>query len=109
MSENNEIESAQIDEILKGITIPSPPQIMADLQMEMVMPDPDLSAMADLISKDAGLSGSVLKTVNSPFFGLRREIVSIKQAVTLLGIKTILNLVNAYFLRNEMSGENHHR
>jgi len=34
-----------IEKILKGITIPSPPQVVADLQMEMAMPDPDLNDM----------------------------------------------------------------
>lgn len=96
------IEPDQLDDILKGITIPSPPQVLADLQMDLVMPDPDLHAMAQTIAKDVGLSGSVLKTVNSPFLGLAEQVTSIQHAVSLLGISTIVNLVNAYYLRNEM-------
>lgn len=96
-----EIGTEEAQQILKGITIPSPPQIMADLQMEMAMPDPDLGAMADLISKDVGLAGSVLKAVNSPFFGLRKEVDSIRHAVNLLGIRSVVNVVNSYFLRTE--------
>lgn len=102
MTQSPEIKADQVDDILKGITIPSPPQVMADLQMELVMPEPDLAAMAGMISRDVGLAGSVLKTVNSPFFGMTREITSIGHAVNLLGINSIVNIVNAYFLRNEM-------
>lgn len=96
MTQATEIKAEQADDILKGISIPSPPQVMADLQMELVMPEPNLHAMANMISKDVGLAGSVLKTVNSPFFGMAREITSITHAVNLLGINSILNIVNAY-------------
>lgn len=97
-----DIRPEQFDDILKGITIPSPPQVLADLQMDLLQPDPDLHAMADTIRKDVGLAGSVLKTVNSPYFGLAREVSSVSHAVSLLGINTIVNLVNAYYVRNEM-------
>jgi HD-like signal output (HDOD) protein len=96
-----DIQPDQVADILKGISIPSPPQILADLQMELLLPEPDMGAMAAMIAKDVGLAGSVLKTVNSSFFGLARKVSSIAHAVSLLGINSILNLVNAYYLRNE--------
>lgn len=97
-----DIKPEQFDHILKGISIPSPPQVLADLQMDLLQPEPDLQAMAATISKDVGLAGSVLKTVNSSFFGLPRQVTSISHAVSLLGINIIVNLVNAYYVRNEM-------
>lgn len=57
MTDEQTLSQENIEKILKGITIPSPPQIIADLQMEMAMPDPDLNEMANMISKDPGLSG----------------------------------------------------
>jgi len=87
-----------VEKILKGIIIPSPPQIIADLQMEMAMPDPDLNDMARLISKDVGLSGSVLKTINSSFYG-GRGADSISHAVMMLGMSTVINIVNTLYLR----------
>lgn len=91
-----------IEKVLKGITIPSPPQVVADLQMEMAMPDPDLNEMADMISKDPGLAGGVLKILNSPFYG-NRDIASISKAVMMLGMNTIANIVNTLYLRDAMS------
>jgi len=101
----SELSAQQIDDILQGIQIPAQPQIMADLQMEQAMPDPDLKEIARLISKDVGISGYILKTVNSPFFGTSREILSINQAVVLLGMNTVINLVNTIALRNEMHND----
>ncbi|MCJ8170354.1 HDOD domain-containing protein [Pseudomonas sp. A3.4] len=85
--------------------MPPQPQIMVDLQMEQVMPDPDLRTIAKLISQDPGLSGALLKIVNSPFFGLANTISSIQQAVSLLGINLVVNLVNALSIKGEMSDE----
>lgn len=97
----HDIRPDQLEDILKGITIPSPPQVLADLQIELAMPDPDLRAMADRISTDVGLAGSVLKAVNSPLFGLRQPVASVQHAVNLLGIATVVSLVDAYYIRNE--------
>jgi len=92
----------QIDSILRGTTIPSPPQIIVDLQMEMAMPDPDLNAMSKLISGDAGLAGGVLKTINSGIYGGGAEITSISKAVMMLGMNTLMRIINTLSLRNEM-------
>ena len=98
-----ELSTEQIQQALLGISVPPQPQIMVDLQMEQYMPEPDLSAIATLISHDPGLSGALLKIVNSPYFGLANRIVSIKQAVNLLGCNTVINLINAQSIKGEMS------
>lgn len=102
MTDESNLSQDDIENILKGITIPSPPQIIADLQMEMAMPDPDLNEMASMISKDPGLAGGVLKTLNSPFYG-NRDIASISQAVMMLGMTTVANIVNTLYLRDTLS------
>ncbi len=43
------------------------------------------------IEADPGLTGQVLKFVNSSYFGFSREISSVKLAVTLVGARTIKN------------------
>ncbi|VVN48369.1 hypothetical protein PS862_03478 [Pseudomonas fluorescens] len=55
-----ELTTEQIRQSLQGISVPTQPQIMVDLQMEQYMPDPDLEVIAKLISQDPGLSGSPL-------------------------------------------------
>ena len=102
MSAESPLSQENVEDILKGITIPSPPQIIADLQMEMAMPDPDLNEMADMISKDPGLAGGVMKTLRSPAYG-NRDISSIPQAVMMLGMTTVANIVNTLYLRDNLS------
>jgi len=100
-----ELTDEQIHRVLQGISVPPQPQIMVDLQMEQVMPEPDLRNIARLISQDPGLSGALLKTVNSSFFGLTNRIASILQAVNLLGCNSVINLINAQSIKGELTDE----
>lgn len=100
-----ELTSDQIKHILQGIKIPPQPQILVDLQIEQIMPDPDMKQIARLISQDVGLSGTMLKFVNSPFFGLANKITSIEQAVSLLGLNSVINILNGLSIKGEMSDE----
>lgn len=102
---SQELSAEYIQQVLQGISVPPQPQIMVDLQMEQVMPNPDLRAIAKLISQDPGLSGALLKLVNSPFFGLANRIGSIQQAVNLLGCNSVINLINAQSIRGELTDE----
>ena len=100
-----ELSEGQIQEFLHGISVPPQPQIMVDLQMEQLMPEPDLKAIAKLIGQDPGLSGALLKIVNSPHFGLANRIASIQQAVNLLGCNSVINLINAQSIKGELTDE----
>ena len=51
-----ELSAEYIQQVLQGISVPPQPQIMVDLQMEQVMPSPDLRAIA----KEMGRSASTL-------------------------------------------------
>jgi HD-like signal output (HDOD) protein len=102
---SQELTAEQIQQVLQGISVPPQPQIMVDLQMEQYMPDPDLGVIAKLIAQDPGLSGALLKIVNSAHYGLVNKIASIQKAVNLLGIRSVVNLINAQSIKGEMSDE----
>lgn len=100
-----ELSAERIRALLQGISIPPQPQIMVDLQMEQLTGDCDIGRVTALISQDVGLSGSILKTVNSAFFGLKNKIASVQQACRLLGVESVVNIVNALSIRGELSDE----
>lgn len=85
--------------------IPPKPELLARFHQLMRADSPDLMKMSDLISHDVGLSAAVLKNINSAFFGLKRCVTDIKQAVVLLGTDKVANLISAYELRRTFSSE----
>ncbi len=56
---------------------------------EIHSPELDYKKLEDIIKRDLALSYKLLKYINSAFFGLTREIDSIKTALVLLGDKEI--------------------
>tara|TARA_R110001592_G_scaffold93981_2_gene272500 strand:+ start:15883 stop:16743 length:861 start_codon:yes stop_codon:yes gene_type:complete len=99
------IDEKLSQDILRGIVIPPCPQIVADIQLELAQPDPEIDVIADLINKDAGIAGSVLKAINSPLFGLAGKVKSVTHAVNLLGLKSVINIVTALSLKKVLSDD----
>jgi c-di-GMP-related signal transduction protein len=56
---------------------------------EVNRPDMDYVSLENVIKQDVSLSYRLLKYINSPFFGFRRDVSSIKQALALLGEREI--------------------
>lgn len=56
------------------------------LLVEVSKPEPDIAEIERIISRDAGLTFTLLKLVNSAYFALRRRTSSIRQALVTLGI-----------------------
>jgi len=66
----------------------------------------DSSVITGLVSGDAALAAQILKTINSPYYGLRQPSGSIGQAVHLLGSVEIRNIVWRTCISESISATN---
>ena len=80
-----------IKDILRAAQLPALPQSAIRLLELSQNPDNGPAEFAQPIESDPGLTGQVLKFVNSSYFGFSREISSVRLAITLVGIRTIKN------------------
>ena len=80
-----------LKELLNTAQLPALPQSAIRLLELSQNPDNGPAEFAVPIESDPGLTGQVLKFVNSSYFGFSREISSVKLAITLVGIRTIKN------------------
>jgi HD-like signal output (HDOD) protein len=94
------LSTAEAEKIVASVAIPPRPAIVNAVLEERGKDEPNLHRIAQLISTDVSLAAAVLKTVNSPFFGLRRQVSSIEHGVNMLGMKNIGALVVSLSLRN---------
>ena len=92
-------------DIIDSFRIPPKPALLISLQQELAKEDQNPRAYAELISQDVALSAIVLKTVNSPVFGLKRELSDIRQAVVMLGADRLTHLVTYFALRQSITGK----
>ncbi|MFT5429951.1 MAG: diguanylate cyclase (GGDEF)-like protein [Myxococcota bacterium] len=90
---------------LKPSDLPAPPQAAA--RIIQACSDSDISAqqLAKIVASDPVLTAELLRTVNSAFFGLSREVKTAGHAVTVLGNRALRNLALCLAVRDALGPE----
>lgn len=82
-----------VQEILAKIdALPPMPAVAVRLLEAARDPDADLGQVASWIERDPSMTANLLRVCNSPFYGLRREVTSVRQATGLLGLKKVVQI-----------------
>lgn len=100
------VDENVLADIGRGFTIPARPELLIKLQDLMSQQEPDLNEIADTIALDVATSATILKTVNSPLYGLARSISDIKKSVRYLGIQGVYSLVTSCLLKRGFEQSN---
>ena len=100
------VDQSVLDDIGKGFSVPAQPKLLLSLLKLMAEPSPDTNAIADCISKDIAVSAAILKTVNSPLYGLSRTVTDIKMSVNYIGIYGVVMLVTGSLLKKSFDPKN---
>jgi len=84
----------RLKQVISNIrNLPTPPIVFEQIQKVLNDPETSVGDVADILSEDPAMSVKVLKLTNSAFYGLSREIESVKQAVMIIGLEAVKNLV----------------
>ena len=90
------MRDAKLNEILAKVkSFPTMPGAGAKMLALLEEPDTAVSEIEAILRYDPGLTANVLRLANSAYFGLPSKIGSLKQAVILLGLKRLTQLVVA--------------
>jgi putative nucleotidyltransferase with HDIG domain len=104
-SAQTKLESADYRKKLLSAVHLLPPLPTVLNQLLRILNDSNCTSgqIAAIIEKDAVLSGSVLRCVNSAYYGLPSRVSSIRHSVTLLGFATVRNLAMAFSMRQMLA------
>jgi HD-like signal output (HDOD) protein len=97
-SSPSEIDSL-VERTILDLGIPPCPAILERFMAEVGKREPDYNRLAAIIGADVGLSAGLIKTANSPFFGLRQRVRSGGEALVMLGLKTSSRAIAGIVLR----------
>lgn len=88
-------EACTNSELIRHIVekIPKLPRYATDLAMKLVDEKLNIMEIADSIKADPSLTGMLLKSVNSPFYGLREKVTDIHRAFLFLGTNQVFQIV----------------
>jgi len=91
---NRELE----DRIKSCTSLPTLPSAALRVLQLSANEKAEVSELAEVIGADPALSSSVLRAVNSSFYGISQRVSNIQQAVSLLGIHSVKTLVLSFSL-----------
>jgi len=92
--------------------LPSLPSIAMQVLDLAQKADVDITEIARIISKDPAMSGKILRTVNSSFYGRSQHVSTISHALVILGLQSVKTLVLGFSLvtnltKNKSKGFKH--
>lgn len=94
-----------LEAIKTSAAVPSVPQVVTRFLQIMQDPSFKYEDLVKVLSADAGTVSEILRLVNSALFGVRRKIVSLHQALTLLGPKRTRSLLLGRYLVDTIGQE----
>lgn len=101
----NDVSSRVEQMAARAAALYSRPTVALEIVRLTSEPQVDPRQLAELLETDPALAGKVLRVVNSSFFGLRREVADLHQALAVLGNKPLRLLVLGFSLPDELFAE----
>jgi HD-like signal output (HDOD) protein len=87
------------EKIARDLKLPPCPELVNEFSKAMADENVDIRDVATMVGKDLALSASILKTVNSPYFGRRTQTTNMSQAVSIIGLQNTACLVSRLLIR----------
>lgn len=86
--------------IAKAENIPPLPKVARELILLSSRDNVKIGDVVNMIKTDQGIASKVLKIINSPFYGMKKEITSLERATVYLGLKTVKNIAISFSVVN---------
>ena len=88
------VQRIQFDDVVKQVqALPSLPAVVMELFNSIDQENVDISVLAKKVSHDLALTAKTLRFANSSFYGTSSKVTTIQQAITLLGVDNLRNLI----------------
>ena len=88
------VSNHKVRRIIGGIgALPGPPETFLKIEKVLESPVASMQDVAEVVEQDVAVTAKLLQIVNSAEFGIRHKVVSITEAVQLVGIESVRGLV----------------
>lgn len=88
------INRRSIEQVLGRLgDLPAIPEVVAEVLLKTSNPNVALSDVSEVIQRDPALTAKLLKVSNSPYYGMRQVVGTLKLALVILGLREVRNIV----------------
>ena len=86
----------ELDAVIQEIhDLPSLPEVVIDIMASLESEDVDIHVLAHKVAHDQALTAKTLRFANSSYYAAQAKVTSLQQAITLLGVQAVRNLITA--------------
>jgi HD-like signal output (HDOD) protein len=103
--EHAAVASGNFAAMIRDTECPALPAAVSRLLAEINRAEPDIARLEALIGAEPAFAAKVLAAVNASQFGLRSQVMSVRQAITLLGLERVRSLVLGYAVLDSLPRE----
>lgn len=97
---NHVVDAVQFEHALKENGIPPRPRILEVISKELQKEMPDFRLLERAVLSDVAIAGGIIKTVNSPFFGLQRRVRTALEALEVMGLRMAGQIIACIALKS---------
>ncbi len=97
-----------LNELMESANLPTIPAVAVQIIALVQQEDLDIDLLAETIARDPALAARVLKTANSGFYGRPRSVTRIRDAVMVLGLRSVKTLALGFSLVGNMRKTTRH-
>jgi len=91
-----------LDLIVRSAALPTMPQVVTRFIELSAEPEYKVDDLVEVLATDPGISSELLRLTNSALFGVTRQVSSLKQAFTLLGLGRVRTLVLGRYMISQI-------
>ena len=71
--------------------LPAMPEVVSEVLRLTDDPDTAMAQVSDVIQRDPALTAKILKVSNSPYYGMKQYVGTLKLAIVILGVREVRN------------------
>ncbi len=96
----------KISELIRGIpaSLGSYGPVIEEIERAMESPQCNLVTVGEAIEKDPDLTARLLRLANSPFYGFSSRVATVAEAISLIGIQQVQDLIEASSIVERFAG-----
>jgi len=100
--DHNDLEISLEEVINKINDLPSFPQVVQEILNDLDNEEISLDTIVEKVSLDQSLAAKVLQVANTSYYGTNSKVISIQQAISMLGITNLKNLIRTSIFKTHL-------
>lgn len=93
------VDLDEFEAFLRANGIPPRPAVLELIAVELRRDEPDLAVLERALCSDVAIAAGMIKTANSPAFGLQRRVRTVLDALQIMGLRVAAQVVACVALR----------